>query len=656
MGTLYIPDSAVKTTTDTLLKKHGDASAQRIKNGVRQVADLWRESDGSPEAFTKFCLTNYTHDAKKREALFNSFSKNIESLLGHFNKINLDFQWKMHIDEGELYDIDKMFAGFNPYAHWRDDFYKNKIAFITVLNFPFHSLADKKKQGPDWSSKQWAYARVGDMFTARVPSHLLQEAAVTGANADMYIMDYNIFMGHVLSNKGKKLFPEKMVLLSHWNLRDELKSHYATGNLEKQQVLYQVMKRIISQEIPQKVINSGDWDWDPFKNKVLKDGKDVEFKSEADDRYRHILEGFKVQKKIDKYYPTSEGTFIQRQFDGNLEFSQKEVETLFDRLLSSPQVKKVAKLIRKRIKRKLQPFDIWYNGFRASSGITEDKLDEITQKRYPDTKALKADLARLLVILGFTKEKADFLAARIDVDDARGSGHAWGAQMKAENAHLRTRVSGEGMNYKGYNIAIHEFGHNVEQTISLHDVEHYIMNGVPNTGFTEALAFVFQARDLELLGIEKQNPLKKHFKALDDFWSMYEIMGVSMVEMKVWKWMYANPDADPAALKAVVIKTAKEVWNKYYASVFGMKDQEILGIYSHMVSSPVYLHNYCYGHLIDFQLGRHLEGKDFGKEVERIFSAGRLIPQLWMKNATGKEIGIEPVLEAVDAALKQVRK
>jgi len=31
-----------------------------------------------------------------------------------------------------------------------------------------------------------------------------------------------------------------------------------------------------------------------------------------------------------------------------------------------------------------------------------------------------------------------------------------GAEMRSEKAHLRTRVEKTGMNYKGYNIAIHE--------------------------------------------------------------------------------------------------------------------------------------------------------------------------------------------------------
>ena len=64
--------------------------------------------------------------------------------------------------------------------------------------------------------------------------------------------------------------------------------------------------------------------------------------------------------------------------------------------------------------------------------------------------------------------------------------------MKGQQSHLRTRIPAEGMNYKGYNIAVHEFGHNVEQTISMYNVDNFMMAGVPNTAFTEALAFVFQ--------------------------------------------------------------------------------------------------------------------------------------------------------------------
>jgi hypothetical protein len=226
--------------------------------------------------------------------------------------------------------------------------------------------------------------------------------------------------------------------------------------------------------------------------------------------------------------------------------------------------------------------------------------------------------------------------------------------MRGDKARLRTRIPDSGMDYKGYNIAMHEFGHNVEQTISLYDVDYYMMNGVPNTAFTEALAFIFQKRDLEVLGIKDDNPQKDYLMALDIFWGCYEIMGVSLVDMAVWEWLYAHPDATPVQLKENVIRIACEIWNEYYAPVLGEKDSPVLAIYSHMIDNPLYLANYPMGHLIEFQLEEHLRGKSLATEVLRIYRMGRLAPQLWMKHATGRELSVEPMLQAVKNAVENV--
>jgi hypothetical protein len=210
------------------------------------------------------------------------------------------------------------------------------------------------------------------------------------------------------------------------------------------------------------------------------------------------------------------------------------------------------------------------------------------------------------------------------------------------------------MDYKGYNIAVHEFGHNVEQTISLHMVDNQFINGIPNTAFTEALAFMFQKRDLELLGIKQQDPMMEHLEVLDIFWDNYEMMGVSLVDMKVWKWLYENPNANAQQLKEAVIQIAKDVWNQYYADVFGEQDVPLLAIYSHMIQSPLYLMNYPYGRLIMYQLEDYIAGKDFAAETKRIFSIGRLTPQHWMEKAVGSQISNEPIFSAVEKALKVV--
>jgi oligoendopeptidase F len=210
------------------------------------------------------------------------------------------------------------------------------------------------------------------------------------------------------------------------------------------------------------------------------------------------------------------------------------------------------------------------------------------------------------------------------------------------------------MDYKGYNIAIHEFGHNVEQTLSLYDVDHYMMNGVPNTAFTEALAFIFQKRDLQLLGIEDQNPKAEALETLDVLWSAYEIMGVSLLDMRVWKWLYAHPDATADELKNQTIKLAREIWNDYFAPVYGVKDAPILAVYSHMISNPLYLSNYAYGNIIEFQLEQHLKQKEFAEEVQRIFRQGQLTPNEWMRQAVGDPIDVQPMLESAADALDKI--
>jgi len=210
------------------------------------------------------------------------------------------------------------------------------------------------------------------------------------------------------------------------------------------------------------------------------------------------------------------------------------------------------------------------------------------------------------------------------------------------------------MDYKGYNIAIHEFGHNVEQTYTLHGIDYYMLHGVPNTAFTEAVAFLFQKRDLTLLGM-KASTESQDMAALDVFWSAYEIMGVSLVDMRVWKWLYENPDATASELKDQVISIAKDVWNSYYAPVFGMQDEPILAIYSHMIDNPLYLSAYPIGHLVEFQVEEYLKDKDFANEFKRIWSQGRIIPTVWMQGAVGEPLSVDPLLRAVDASLANMK-
>ena len=653
----FITNAQTSEVIKQLKGSLGEGSAFRVERGVQQVANLWRESDGTAEEFAEFCQKNLVADDAQLDVLFATLERNFEALNGYYHKMDVMLKAPLQLEGPEITPVDMMFGSYNASAHLNDDLYANKIAFLTALNFPFYSLEEKTELGSNWSRKEWAYARMGDRFTTRVPADIQQNISKTLTEADAYISDYNIFMGNLRNNAGEQLFPAGMKLISHWGLRDELKSNYADAEkgLEKQRMVYAVMKRIIDQSIPQQAINSDKFRWNPIDNKLFENDKEISASPEPDSRYRTFLGNFHAMRQLDAYdthYPTQ----LSRAFDATMEIPQKDVETLFKGLLSSPEVKEVAAFIESRLGRKLEPFDIWYNGFKARGSMPEDELTAITSKKYPNPAALEKDLPNILVKLGWTPAKAQEISSLIVVDPSRGAGHAWGAEMRNDVARLRTRIGADGMDYKGYNIAVHEFGHNVEQTITMNDVDYYTLNGVPNTSFTEAVAFLFQKRDLELLGLKNPNPEDEYFLALDNFWSSYEIMGVSLVDIQVWEWLYKNPDATPAQLKEAVITAAKDVWNTYYADVLGGKDETLLGIYSHMIDYPLYLPNYPMGHLIDFQIGQQVRGKNLADEMNRMYTQGRIIPQLWMKNAVGSDISIDPLLKATKEALEVLNK
>jgi hypothetical protein len=652
-----ISDKTINETIRDLKEKYSDAHSFRIEKGVKQVASLWQDKDGTVEDFQTFCLESFVSDSAELDIAFEKTERNFEIIFGLYNKMSVKLMEPLHLDMGETSYVDNIMGAYSPSSHLTEDLFQNKMAFYIALNFPSYSLTEKSENAANWSRKDWAYARLGDMFISRVPADLQQNASVIATNADTYIADYNIYMGNLVNDNMENLFPKDMVLITHWGLRDELKSNYnSKKGLEKQKMIYNIMLNIVYQDIPQEVINKGDYLWNPTSNKLYKDDIEVSFTSEPYTRYEHLLHNFKALSAMDKYNPVYP-TYIERAYDQSMELTHQEIETLFIEFITSPEIAEVAKLIKTRLGRELEPFDIWYDGFKGRANINEEDLNKITRRKYQNPAAFERDIPRMLITLGWTRNKATEIASRISVDPSRGAGHAWGSEMKGDNAHLRTRIPEAGMDYKGYNIATHEMGHNVEQTITLYDIDYYMLKGVPNTAFTEAIAFLFQANDLKLLG--QASPTNRQetdaLAALDNCWSAYEIMGVSLLDMYVWQWMYENPDANPKELKKAVIKLSIEVWNNYYYPVFGIKDSPILAIYSHMITSPLYLANYPVGHLIEFQIEQYVKDRQFANEITRMLLQGQIIPQEWMKGAVGNKISGEPTLNAVDKALKIIK-
>jgi hypothetical protein len=663
-----------------LVRKHGEATRPRAERGVRQVAAYWRKEDGDASALRAFVEESFVADPQQLEALLRRFSGAFEQIDGHMLEIGRALKSWSELELGPQMDVDQLFASLDVSAHLPEDLFSSKLAFIALLNHPQPDLQEMVAEGPRWSRAQWALARLTRRFAVRPSGSALQAVAKATADAEAYIAGYNIWMHHVLLPDGRRLFPKGVRLLTHWNLRDQIKADYAEPDrasaIARQRLVREVMERIVTQTIPKAVIDDPRVDWNPAANTVTASPPEeveteqmkaqgkrppqpaVSPEREPDTRFAVLLADFRASRQLDKDSPMAP-TEIDRHFQLDDEIPEQRVRALLTQILESPLAPKVGALIQKRLGRPLEPFDIWYAGFVEKQ--PEGELSKLTRARYPTFQAYKKDIPRLLRGLGFSAEKARFLDAHIVVDPARGSGHALESGRRSEmypwwgpgdSPHLRTRVNPDGMDYKGYNIAVHEMGHNVEQVFSLYQVDDTLLQGVPGTAFTEALAFTFQHRDLELLGVAKPDPRAEHTRALKAFWDCWEIAGSALVDLDVWHWMYEHPDATPAQLREATVEIARKYWDKYYAPVLGKPGNPQLAIYSHMINAFLYLYRYPIGHLIAFQLEDKLRGPDFGRNFERAASYGRVLPDLWMEHATGKPVVAEPMLQATEAALR----
>ncbi|MGE3843339.1 MAG: hypothetical protein AB7I50_17350 [Vicinamibacterales bacterium] len=663
---LPVVSEALPAIQQELTSRYGQDQAQRVERGLRQAASFWRAEDGDVAAFAAMAREHFAGTPQALDAVFQRFQFILEQLDGHLLEINREWRRQVDLDLGPLLPMDQVLASYDPWAHVSDDLFANKLAFVALLNFPLTTLEQRLEAGERWTRRQWAETRLAQRFARRIPASANQAVSEAAASADAYISGYNIWMHHLVDGAGTRLFPPKLRLISHWNLRDELKAQYSDpSGLPRQRLIAKVMEHIVAQTIPAVVVDNPAVDWNPFSNDIraaaVKDGEGravpgpISNSREPDTRYAKLLDIFRASRKVDAFSPTAP-TLIARRFDENREIPEARVRDMFVQVLSSPLVPRVAKLVASRLGRPLEPFDIWYAGFRPRGAYTEAQLDGIVRQHYPTADAYQRDIPELLRKLGFAATRADYVAGNIVVDPSRGAGHALGAQRRGDKAHLRTRVEADGMNYKGYNIAVHEMGHNVEQTFSLNDIDFYTLQGVPNTAFTEALAFVFQNRDLELLGLAKPDAQSEALNTLNTFWGTYEIAGVALVDMAVWHWMYDHPEATPAELRDATMTIARDVWNTYYAPVFGTRDVVLLGIYSHMIDAILYLPDYPIGHLISYQIEEQIrKGAALGVEFERMARIGSIVPDAWMKQATGRPVGPEALLAATSRALSTLQ-
>ena len=633
----------------------------RIARGVNGLALHWNAETGTDEEFYEFAVSNFVEDSGLRE-LAVKLSQKFQFISGHLLMINRELSFPISVNTGKLTNLDRYFNNFHVAFDTQQEYYRSKVAHVVLLNFGYYTEAEKQANKSKWSLDEWGYAKLGDMFykfkeEIKTPAGRLDEnimKVIPGDN-EMYVNESTVVLNSLTDKKGKPLFTEDIELLFHWETRDYIKKLYSSSNpnrLEMQRSIYKAMVRYIDQTIPANVMNTEGFIWNPYTNEITVDGKKTEAVDSENMRYALLRNIF-----IGRYRANADSALFFNNFYKKYEMSAGQIEKLIVDFVSCQEAKEVADMVKKNLNRKkLEPFDLWYTGFDYRSKFSAEKLDKMVAAKFPTPQALQDSIPHFLKRLGFPEKSAEFYGGLIAIDPARGGGHAQPARLIGEKSRLRTNFEKTGLDYGGFETTMHEMGHNIQQTISNTMIDIFSRKGLPNPAATESAAYVFQSRAWDALMDLEDRETVENYKTLYWFWENYQQAGPALCEIKIWQWMYSKKEFSVEELKDNVLRIAKEVWNKYYYPTFGVKDEPVMATYNHMINNSLYLAGYFLAHLTHMQIERQIEGKDLQKEVERIYVAGNIPFDEWMRRATGSTLSSKAFIDMTREALDRIYK
>lgn len=633
-----------------LTAAHGSSIRDRAAEGVAQVAAAWRKTDGTAQDFSAFVRERFVADESTRRTLLDHVEDMWFHLNGHLAEMRRMFTRYRDV---ELYSdpgIDDLLAEFTPAPDLSEELYRSKLAFVVLLNFPRRTLARKLAEGTDWSLEQWAGARAGDAVPRRLPRSVNDMGRAAGKKANDFINAFHVPVGCVVNAQGQHVFAPGQKLLVHWLLRDEIKNLYGNADgLERQRLLTRIFGRYIDGTLPRSVMAGQVQRWCPQTNTV--DGQpSAQADGVGSGRYAIWHEQFQVAKATDPFfgdYPRH----IERSIELGSQLSVGRVEEVLRNLLSAEVRGDVMALVSRHLGRPLEPFDIYFTEL-ASRERAED-LHDAVHRRFPTFDDFQKQIPTILRELGFDAATADFLGRHIQVDPARGYGHASPAPLREYSSFLRTNRVDGGMNWPALNCSMHELGHCVEQVFSLHRTPRPLLKGIPNSSVTEAFAFAFQEHCRDIAGVPS-TPGHQDAAIIKQYLWVSEIAGPALVDLLVWRWLYDHPDASVEDLREAALATADAVWRQYFQPYFGPDANHLLAAYQHMIGMMLYLPNYVIGHIISYQIERHLTPQTLAREVERMCSLGSLTPSLWMQRAVGMDISEQELHRDVRAALTRM--
>ena len=532
-------DSSMGMLQAELTARYGAGQRLRIQRGLAQTARFWQAQDGGAGQFEQLVRDQFAGDPAALDALFQRVSRVLAGLDEGLGGIGRELAAPK--GPGSQLPVQGLLGGLDPAAHLSEDGFASQLAFAVLLNFPLTTLAERTRDGAAWTRRQWAEAWLAERFSLRVPAGVFRAVAAARFAAERSLADA-CFRPDRLTPRGRRLYPPGSTPCRE-DPRNEIQAQYASGKeaVPRQRALQKALERIVAQDLPPGVTGDGGVDWDPFSAQ----GDPAVGPGE---RYHRLLGTWKAARMLDPYAPLAP-TQIARSLEEVCQMPEARLRPLLETLCGSPLAARAGRLIRSRLGRNLEPFDLWYDGFRPG---------------------------------------------------------AWAAA----------------------------------------DLKALVLQRCP--GARDDLAAVLQR-----LCQPQPGPQGEALDALSAFWSAWAASGAALVDLEVWHWLYAHPEADAAGLKAAVLDIARNQWNRVYAPVLGGRDCLLLASGRHLIDQPLGLPLYPLGQVMAFQVLRQAGASGSPEETfARCASLGRMTPDPWLQRAAGAPLGTAPLLDAAARAVK----
>jgi hypothetical protein len=651
-----IQDKAIQKVIAELMRIYSSKNSVNINKCVKAVASRWIDADGTEAEFQEFCIKFYLDTQSQKNYLFEKLQNKIEKIFGLSFELYWSNKWSLMMQTGPIEPVDTILAEMDPFTHISEDFYRSKLSHLILLNFPLLSLEEKNALTDSLSDRiVWAQCRLAELGQFRVPFHITANES-SAINYSYQFLSHLIFdLQRIIFDNNKRLADAPLKVDTHWGLRDQIVLLYQDKlGLKKQKLLAHIWEKATLEEVPNAYYENLNTTWDPVTHSIFENGSKLSENkiSNHHGRYKALRGLFEAKKQEDLYIPEM-SNYIHRSFELTREIKEVNVRKLFTDFLTNPLLPLCADKLKSILNRDLYSFDVVFNQFGITTSDTPTSYDAIVEKKFPTLNHFHAAIPDILEKFGFDAKLAREISEKIQVVTCRSGGFSSFPKMRGGKFLLTTPTDNGKMNFTSFATAMHELGHCVEGYLSLEKIDYYLLGKVPCSAFSEAFAYLFDSRSLEILEVDEVGEKRRTSKILNLFWSSFLHCGIALVDIDCWHWMYDHPGFTEDELRVAVIKISRNIWNQYFSPIIGEKDSSILAGFNVMIANPLYLPEYALAIFIQTQIEDHLEGKVLGVEMPRMCKAGEVTPDAWMIAAVGQPISYAPLLKLAESILER---